>query len=79
MKIMGYEITVEIDGVESVIELDDTYPSIRDWKTATEFAMLLARDQHQNAVHIDFVQCGEYELEEYAKYDYIHEAPFKLM
>jgi hypothetical protein len=69
MKIMGYEIVVEIDGVESVIQLDDTYPAINDWHTATEFAMRLAAHEHPDANH---------ELEEYKQYDFIHEAPFMI-
>ena len=78
MKIMGYEVVVEIDGVESVVQLDDTYPSIRDWHTATEFAMQLADHMHPDAEQINFVECGEYEMEEYKQYEYIHQAPYML-
>jgi len=78
MKIMGYEIVVEIDGVESVIQLDDTYPAINDWHTATEFAIRLAQHEHPDANQIDFVECGEFEMEEYKQYDFIHEAPFMI-
>ena len=28
MIVMGYDIMVEVDGMESLIQLDDTYPSI---------------------------------------------------
>ena len=78
MKIMGYEIVVEIDGVENVVQLDDTYPSINNWHTATEFAMRLADSMHPEANDIQFVECGEYEMDEYKEYDFIHEAPYML-
>jgi len=78
MKIMGYDIVIDIDGVESVIQLDDTYPAIKDWQTATEFAMLLAREAHPDAINFGFVECGEYELDEYKSYPYVFDAPFKL-
>ena len=35
MTVYAYEVTLEVDGLESVVQLDDTYPSINDWKTAT--------------------------------------------
>ena len=74
----GYEIVVEIDGTKSAINLDDLYPSIKDWHTATDFAMKMAREANPDAVHIDFIECGEYELEGYEGIDYIHEAPFRV-
>lgn len=61
----AYEVTLEIDGIESVVQLDDTYPSVEDWKTATHFAMMLARHNHPDAVHIELVSVAEYEAEEY--------------
>ena len=78
MKIMGYDVTVEVDGVESVVQLDDTYPSVHDWHSATEFAMALADHIHPDATNISFVECSEFELEEYKSYGYIHEAPMML-
>jgi hypothetical protein len=79
MKIMGYDVTIEIDGVESLVQLDDTYPSVNDWVSATEFAMLLAGELHPDAEQIEFLTCGEYEMEEYASYGYIHDAPLAIM
>jgi hypothetical protein len=78
MRVMGYDITVEVDGVESVVQLDDTYPSIKDWHSATEFAMALADHVHPEANIINFVECAEFEMDEYKSYDYIHEAPVAL-
>ena len=40
MKVNGYEIVIEIDGVKSQINLDDLYPAIKDWHTAAEFLYL---------------------------------------
>lgn len=78
MKVMGYDVTVEIDGVESVVQLDDTYPAVNDWQTATEFALQLADHMHPYAKDISFVDCAAFELEEYKSYGYIHEAPCVL-
>lgn len=78
MIINAYEITLEVDGLESVVELDDTYPSVNDWKTATHFAMMLARHSHPEAVHIELVSVAEYEAEEYEEYDYIYPSPVVL-
>ena len=78
MIVKGYEIVVEIDGVKSQINLDDLYPSIKDWHTASEFAMNMAREANPNAVHINFIECGQYELEGYESIPYIHEAPFRV-
>ena len=30
MLVMGYDVKVQVDGEESLIQLDDTYPSIFD-------------------------------------------------
>ena len=78
MTAYAYEVTLEVDGLESVVQLDDTYPSINDWKTATHFAMLLARHNHPDAVNIELVSVSEYESEEYEDYDYIFPSPVKL-
>ena len=78
MKVNAYEVVIEIDGVKSCINLDDLYPAIKDWHSATEFAMMMAREAKPNAVQIDFLECGEYELEGYEHIPYIHEAPFRV-
>jgi PHD/YefM family antitoxin component YafN of YafNO toxin-antitoxin module len=78
MTVYAYEVTLEIDGVESVVQLDDTYPSIEDWKSATHFALLMARHNHPDAVNIDLVSVSEYEAEEYEEYDYIYPTPVAL-
>ena len=78
MILKGYEIVVEIDGVKSQINLDDLYPSIKDWHTASEFAMNMARQANTDAVHINFIECGQYELEGYESIPYIHEAHFRV-
>ena len=78
MLINAYEVIIEIDGEESVIELDDTYPSIEDWKTATHFSFMLARYNYPEATHIDLVSVSEYEAEEYEDYEYIYPAPMAL-
>jgi len=78
MKVMGYDIVVEIDGVENEICLDTLYPAVHDWKSATDFAMMMAHEVNPDAVSIDFVECGEFEMEEYKSIPFIHQAPFSV-
>ena len=78
MLVIGYEVKVKVDGEERLIQLEDTYPSIFDWHSATNFAMMLARESHPEAVNIEFLECGEYEMDEYKQYPFIHEAPFAV-
>jgi len=78
MIVNGYEIVVEIDGVKSLINLDDLYPSIKDWHSAAEFAMKMAREANPDAVCIDFLGGGEYELEGYEDIPYSLESPFRV-
>ena len=70
---MAYEVTVEVDKVKSIIKLDDTYPAVNDWLSATNFAM----HDHPDAI-VDFMDCAEYEHQEYTQWGYIHEAPLTL-
>jgi hypothetical protein len=77
MAVMAYDVTLEIDECKSVVKLDTTYPSVSDWVTATEFAIHLALYEHPDA-HVEFIDCAEYEHEEYSKYGYIHPAPIVL-
>ena len=78
MLVMGYDVKVQVDGEESLIQLDDTYPSKSDWHSATNFAMHHAREIHPDAVNIEFLECGEYEMDEYKQYPFIHEAPYAV-
>mgnify|MGYP003624694242 CR=1 FL=1 len=77
MAVMAYDITLEIDKCRSIVKLDSTYPSVRNWHTATEFAIHLAMHDHPEA-QIEFIDCAEYEHEEYTKYGFIHETPCAL-
>jgi len=77
MAVMAYEVMLELDGVRTIITLDDTYPSINSWSTATEFAIYMAKHDHPDK-HIEFMDCSEYVHEEYTSYGYIHSAPTTL-
>ena len=74
MSVMAYEVTLKIDGTNSIVTLDDTYPAVRDWVTATEFAIHLVLHDSPDS-RVDFMDCAEYEHEEYKKWGYIYEAP----
>ena len=41
MAIMAYDIGILVDGKERVVQIDDTYPAVNDWETATIFAIQL--------------------------------------
>ena len=77
MSVMAYEVMLELDGVRTIITLDDTYPAVNSWNTATEFAIHMAQHDHPDK-NIEFMDCAEYVHEEYTKYGYIHEAPIIL-
>jgi len=75
--IKAYEIVLEIDGQESTITLDDTFPAIIDWHSACNMAVLMAKHVHPEC-EIEFISCTEYEAEEYDDYGYIFPAPMQL-
>jgi len=76
MAVMAYEVTLEIDGVKSVVSLDDTYPAVENWNTATEFAIYMAMHDYPDST-IEFIDCAEYVHKEYTNYGYIHPAPLR--
>ena len=59
MAVMAYEIGVAIDGVESVVRLDDIYPAVQDWESATIFAMELVMRQQPDS-DVEFLYKKEY-------------------
>jgi hypothetical protein len=75
--IRAYEIVLEIDGQDSTITLDDTFPAIVDWHTACTMAVLMAKHVHPEC-EIEFISCTEYDAEEYDDYGYIFPAPMQL-
>ena len=77
MAVMAYDVTLEIDGVTSIVSLDDTYPAVDGWATATEFAVHMAMHDHPDA-NVEFIDCAEYVHEEYTQYGFIHDTPVVL-
>ena len=77
MAITAYDIGILIDGEENIIKIDDTYPAVNNWETATTFALQLIMRKHGDC-DIEFLFCKDYPSEEYKKYGYIHETPIRL-
>jgi len=75
--IKAYEIVLEIDGQESCITLDDTFPAIDSWASACSMAVLMAKHIHPDK-EVEFVSCAEYEADEYADIGYVYDAPVVL-
>ena len=75
--IKAYEIVLEIDGQESCITLDDTFPAIDSWASACSMAVLMAKHIHPDK-EVEFVLCAEYEADEYADIGYVYDAPVVL-
>ena len=71
------EIVLEIDGQESCITLDDTFPAIDSWASACSMAVLMAKHIHPDK-EVEFVSCAEYEANEYADIGYVYDAPVVL-
>ena len=68
---------VAIDGVEGVVRLDDTYPAVQDWESATIFALELVMRQHPDS-NVEFLYNKEYPSNDYVGMDNIHEAPLRI-
>lgn len=75
--IKAYEIVLEIDGQESCVTLDDTFPAIDSWASACSMAVLMAKHIHPDK-EVEFVSCAEYEADEYADIGYVYDAPVVL-
>ena len=77
MTIKSYEITLRINGMDSSITLDDTFPSVEDWVSACNMAVLMAKHVHPSK-EIEFVSCSEYVDDVYEDFDYIAPASFTI-
>ena len=75
--IKSYEITLRINGMDSSITLDDTFPSVEDWVSACNMAVLMAKHVHPSK-EIEFVSCSEYVDDVYEDFDYIAPASFTI-
>lgn len=74
MAVMEYHITLTIDGVSKVFKLDDTYPTVNDWHSATEFTINMAKNSYPKA-EVEFIDCASRVHEIYSKWGNISEAP----
>ena len=77
MTIKSYEITLRINGMDSSITLDDTFPSVEDWVSACNMAVLMAKHVHPSK-EIEFVSCSEYVDDVYEDFDYIAPPAFTI-
>ena len=77
MMIKSYEITLRINGMDSSITLDDTFPSVEDWVSACNMAVLMAKHVHPSK-EIEFISCSEYVDDVYEDFDYIAPASFTI-
>jgi len=77
LTIKSYEITLRINGMDSSITLDDTFPSVEDWISACNMAVLMAKHVHPSK-EIEFVSCSEYIDDIYEDFDYIAPASFTI-
>ena len=77
MPIMSYEVTLSIDSKDTIVVVDDTYPSVNDWQTASEFAMHMILHSNPDA-EIEFVDCSERIHLDYKKYGYIYPTQLTL-
>lgn len=71
---MAYEVTLVIDKKNVIVKLDDTYPSVNDWRTASEFAILMMKRSEPKS-EVEFVDCIEKVHEIYSSWGYISETP----
>lgn len=74
MPVMAYEVTLTIDSKNIIVKLDDTYPSVSDWRSASEFAILMMKRSEPDS-EVEFVDCTERVHEIYSSWGYISETP----
>ena len=77
MPVMAYEVTLVIDKKNVIVKLDDTYPSVNDWRSASEFAILMMKRSEPDS-EVEFVDCTEKVHEIYSKWGYISESPLTV-
>ena len=41
MSVDRYKIGLSVNGTEKIVECDDTYPDVHDWRSAVDFAFKL--------------------------------------
>ena len=75
--IKAYEIVLDVDGQESCVKIDDTFPAIDSWASACSMAVLMAKHIYPDK-NVEFVSCTEYESNDYAGIEYIYDAPLAL-
>ena len=78
MSVDRYKIGLSVNGTEKIVECDDTYPDVHDWKSAVEFAFKLV-DYNIPDAKIHLLFCEDWESEEYKDYDYVHSVPPNIM
>ena len=78
MSVDRYKVGLSVNGTEKIVECDDTYPDVHDWKSAVEFAFKLV-DYNIPDAKIDLLFCEDWESEEYKDYDYVHSVPPNIM
>ena len=57
MAVMEYHITLTTDGVFKVFKIDDTYPTVKDWHSATEFIINMVKHTYPDA-EVEFIDCA---------------------
>ena len=77
MTIKSYEIVLQIDGMDSSITLDYTFPSVVDWTSTCNMAVLMAKHVHPSK-EVEFVSCSEYVDDVFEGYGYIAPASFTI-
>ena len=55
----AYDVTLMIDGQQSVLNLDNTMPSVHNWVSAIETATLVVK-MNKPSAKIDLLDCKEY-------------------
>jgi len=78
MSVDRYKIGLLVDGLEKIVECDDTYPDVHDWRSAVDFAFNLVRYMKDDP-NIELMFCEDWESEEYKGYNYVHDTPTVIM
>jgi hypothetical protein len=74
MPAQRYEIGLLVDGVETIAEIDDTYPTVYNWDTAVEFAIRLAKHSYPD-IEVELLFSKQWNIEGLEGVDFIFDTP----
>ncbi|MAJ44490.1 MAG: hypothetical protein CBC83_04640 [Flavobacteriales bacterium TMED123] len=77
MTLKAYDISLLINGEYKYLTLDDTIPSVNDWKSAVETSMMLVKMDDSDAI-VDLLDVKEHTPNEFIGIKYAYPVPLVI-